>query len=759
MDIKKDMDIKKEIEKGETLFAEGRLDEAEILFKSALEKEPLNYCALNDLGVIKHNKGDFKRAEEYFLQASSLKNDYLDPLLNLVDLYCSNKRWKDAAATLETCTEIDTENPDFYNQLGVVYLEIGSIEKARQSLLKSLEINPDQQIPKESLALLSKARQSEKTKPKIAFLCIPGFESFLKGIVHYFEKTYDVRTCFSARENEIASAIEWADIVWLEWANELTVEVTNRLNQLIEDKKVICRIHSYEVLGGYLGLIQWSAIDKAVFVAGHVLSIAQDLHPALAKQTDALVIHNGIDLEKFPFKKRSPGLNVAIVNLINHKKNPSMWIEIISRLVKINPNYTLKIAGKFQDIRYKIYLENIIAKLGLEENVRFFGHVDNIPAWFDREAINYLLTTSLFESFGYSIGEAMAMGCRPLIHAFPGAESIWPQECTFRCVDELIPMIQDKTNYNSDAYRDFVESRYPLDRQIAQIENLLSEMVPKDAEQIRPSEPRDPDKASAVSRSNIPAELGGYHSPEKCFIVTGIPRSGTSLFSKLLNDIDNAVCLNEIHYDVDSLPPAFAEIRRRLALGAPIPNRYDSSGNLTTDTQRSGVDVEERIVQSVDETAMIGSKVNIPYLNQIHKILDYGYKTIAIVRDPVYAIGSWNSDKAQIIPEAHVTEDDKHPRWQNFTFTTNDKIERQAQIWNFYADLIWRLRDSIKIYTYESLTSDPERIMREVCDFLNLELPEKIAEMKSQNIDSKYPRMEEIRKAVEKYCPVRKVFR
>ncbi|MBE9547013.1 MAG: glycosyltransferase family 4 protein [Proteobacteria bacterium] len=445
-----------------------------------------------------------------------------------------------------------------------------------------------------------------------------------------------------------------------------------------------------------------------------------------------------------------------MVGSIDHKKNPVMWIEVLSRLMQIDVRYTLKIAGRIQELRYKYYMKSIVPKLGLTNNIRFFGHVDDVAKWFETNDINYLLTTSPFESFGYSIAEAMAMGYRPLIHAFPSAEEMWPADCVFGCTDELIRLIFDRQSYDSLKYRQFVEKRYSLQSQLEKIEALLKEMADGISSEATFSERRC--RNEAHKQWNIPTALARYHRPEKTVIVTGIPRSGTSLFSALLNDIDNAVCLNEILYDVNSLPSAFAEIRRRLIAGESIPNRYDSSGNLATDTQGSGANVQERIVQDVDENAVIGSKINIPYLNQIQKILDYGYKVIAIVRDPVYTIASWNSEKANIIPEAHVADEDMHPRWQRFKFTSDDKIERQAQIWNFYANLIWSLRNKIKIYTYELLTSDMEWVIKDMSEFIGLEPSTNMLETSNQNIESKYPKIEEIKEAVKKYCPVKDVF-
>ncbi len=792
------MDPENDIQHGEAEFNQGRVAEAQAIFESLLKKDPGNWEALNNLGVIHYSQADLKTAEQFFRQAANAKPDFSDPLINLADIYRKEESWQAAVDVLHQCRRLEPGNTDLLNQLSVIYLELNEVEKARKALIRSLEIDPAQKTPRESLALLgghlspinrqthpdrtnlngdieptgeaqrnfrerdcSAGRKSKKAASaglKIAFLCMPGLESFLSDIIGYLNKMYAVRACVSTDRRELAAAVQWADIIWLEWGNEVAIHVTNQMQKELQHKKVICRIHSYEVLGGFLEQIQWQYIDKVVFVADHIRQMALDLSPQLSQKTETMVLHNGINSKLFPFKKRVPGFNLAVVNGISFKKNPSMWIEIISRLIKINPQYTLKIAGQFQDRRYQYYLENMLDQLALHNNLLFFGHVADIPDWFDREKINYLLTTSPFESFGYSIGEAMALGCRPLIHAFPGAQEIWPAGCIFKCVDELVDLVLDKDHYDSESYRAYVTERYGLDHQIKQIENLLQEMTTSPGRRYQVSEPMSPNSNESKNSRDQAVDLEHYHNPSRSFIVTGIPRSGTSLFSALLNDLDNVVCLNEIEYAVDSLPKAFTEIRRKITLGMPIPNRYDRTGKLTTDTQGSGAKVDHRIIQGADQNVVIGSKVNIPYLNHIQRIFDYGYKTIAIVRNPVYAIGSWNSPKAHIIPEAHVSDTDQHPRWRSFKFATHDKIERQAQIWNYYAELIWRRRKQIRIYTYEALTSNPEDLLVDLSAYLGVIAPTTITPLKNLNVDSRYPHMDAIRAAVAKYCPIKAVF-
>ncbi|BBO88351.1 hypothetical protein DSCOOX_15310 [Desulfosarcina ovata subsp. ovata] len=82
----------------------------------------------------------------------------------------------------------------------------------------------------------------------------------------------------------------------------------------------------------------------------------------------------------------------------------------------------------------------------------------------------------MFESFGYSIAEAMMMGYRPLINDFPGADELWPSDCLFSDIDDLIRMVQDD-NYHSERYREYVNKRYSPKIQINHIENMICEMI------------------------------------------------------------------------------------------------------------------------------------------------------------------------------------------------------------------------------------------------------------------------------------------
>ena len=193
---------------------------------------------------------------------------------------------------------------------------------------------------------------------------------------------------------------------------------------------------------------------------------------------------------------------------------------------------------------------------------------------------------------------------------------------------------------------------------------------------------------------------------ERDLVVTGLPRSGTSLLSRHISESPNAYCVNEVFYNVDRLPTSLARVRQCLVTGCPVPNKYAKSGGLSTNTIRDTARVKyRRIPDAYDRDAVVASKVNIPYLNRLLDFLDHEYSVVAVIRDPIFTIASWNSPSAQSIPESSVTPEDLHPRWRGFDFPTEDRIERQSAIWVHYASLICKHAGErrVSIASYERL--------------------------------------------------------
>ncbi len=154
----------------------------------------------------------------------------------------------------------------------------------------------------------------------------------------------------------------------------------------------------------------------------------------LAKRTDAIVgvtesvrqyaislgfprekcitIPNGIKVDKFPasglvpWEQREPAIVMA-ARFARQKDHPTL-IRALSVLAKENLHPTLYLAGGGKaSIRKEC--QELARDLGLEKQIQFLGHIDDLPAFLMKTQINVLSTH--YEGMGLSLVEGMAAGC------------------------------------------------------------------------------------------------------------------------------------------------------------------------------------------------------------------------------------------------------------------------------------------------------------------------------------------------------------
>ena len=437
MGNKKFVSRQQQLKQGEGLFTKGDIESAKKCFLKLTDTTQPPKEAYNNLGVIAFHEGNLHDAEQYFSESLAIDPNYEDAATN--------------------------------------YAKLMDIIKQRQSVDEKIDVaSPDDDAPGPHAPQHHDSLSPPRKKARIAVLCLPGLQSFLGDIVNFLKTRYEVRTIYSRDSHKLSEAVEWADIVWLEWANELAVSISRNL-PAIKSKKVICRVHRYEVFRPFFKEILWQYINEVIFVARFMRDLAIKIVPDLLTRSATGVIYNGIHLERFKFTQREPGYNIAVVGYIHSRKNPYFWPFIVSELQRFDRRYTLHIAGEIQETECQLYLQHMMRKLGLEDNIQFHGYQENIHQWL--ESMNYLLATSVHESFGYTIGEAMAMGIRPIVHWFPGAEELWPEDNLFTSPEDAVSMIIDRDNYYSSDYRHFIENRYSLEQQLQAIDSLIEKIL------------------------------------------------------------------------------------------------------------------------------------------------------------------------------------------------------------------------------------------------------------------------------------------
>lgn len=134
----------KEMEQGRNLITEGRLDEAERLFKTILQNDQNDYVALSNIGVICYIKKDIPLATEYFKKALSLRGNFYLALLNLSYIYEDTCQWKNMAFQLEKCVEFNHSDSNSFKRLSKAYMKAGNRTKARKAISKYAELSSPQ---------------------------------------------------------------------------------------------------------------------------------------------------------------------------------------------------------------------------------------------------------------------------------------------------------------------------------------------------------------------------------------------------------------------------------------------------------------------------------------------------------------------------------------------------------------------------------------------------------------------------------------
>lgn len=301
------------------------------------------------------------------------------------------------------------------------------------------------------------------TRKKIAIVAAPHLTNFLDGIRNYLAKEYLVQTIAINKFEAAKKYIDWADLTWYEFGNELAIS-----GMRYSTKPAIVRIHGYEVITGLAQKINYANVTRTIFVADHVektMGFAKEI-------TKSVIVHNGVNVKKYTYKPHENGFKLAFAGHVNYKKSPELMLQIMAKLVAYDSRYELTWIGENQDLRYGAYLKHMIAAMGLERNVHFLPHQDT-NAFLDDK--NIFLSTSIHEGYGMAIMEALSKGIKPVIHNFYDSTEFYPSGWLYNTIEEAVRMIINGT-YQTEEYRKFAEE-HAEEQQLEQIGQIIKEVL------------------------------------------------------------------------------------------------------------------------------------------------------------------------------------------------------------------------------------------------------------------------------------------
>lgn len=469
----------------QALHALGRLHmdrqeyaQAASVFRRLTEQSPQEAGLRNSLAMALVMAGQRDEAQPHLEEAARLAPQDAVLQLNLGKFYILRQDYEQGRRVLAALwpwapAELRDQTLGHLNQC-LAHLGL-PLMSAAQTLAQTASPPPASPVPAAAAsAPIVTAAPAASPAPAMEMLlcCGQGLDSFVDGLIRGLAPQVRVEKVVSAQAQEIVEAIGRHHTVWIEWGNELAEFLTKQAAPALKGKRVILRIHAYEVMQGLADRIDYSQISDLMFVCAGMRDLLLQRRPEIRQQVKRIhVIPNGIDTARFQLTPRPQGLELAYVGYLNFKKGPMVLMHALEALRRRDVRCHLHVAGVFQDLYSETACRHFLAQNNLEGAVKFHGWVKDVQGWLrDKSAI---ICTSLSESQGLGLMEALAMGLKPLIYNFHTAEHIYPRAWLWNNLEELAELVYQP--HDPAQGRRFVEQNYSLDLQVERLKQMLFE--------------------------------------------------------------------------------------------------------------------------------------------------------------------------------------------------------------------------------------------------------------------------------------------
>lgn len=139
----RELTVEEAVEIAIGLHREGRLPEAEVVYKEILEVQPDHPGALHYAGVLAHQVGRSDDAVALIEKSLALVPDRADWYSNLGIVQQEREKLDEAIAAYHRAIELDPSHGNAYNNLGVLLRATGKPVEAEEAYRTAIRINPE----------------------------------------------------------------------------------------------------------------------------------------------------------------------------------------------------------------------------------------------------------------------------------------------------------------------------------------------------------------------------------------------------------------------------------------------------------------------------------------------------------------------------------------------------------------------------------------------------------------------------------------
>ena len=138
-----DNNISKIFEQAIRFHREGKLKEAEHLYRSILKEQPEHLDVNNNLGVILQHHGKLEEAKEYYKKAIELKPDFAEAHNNLGNILHKQEKLDEAEVSYKKAIELKPDYAEAYGNLGNTLYKNRKLQEAETNYKKAIELKPN----------------------------------------------------------------------------------------------------------------------------------------------------------------------------------------------------------------------------------------------------------------------------------------------------------------------------------------------------------------------------------------------------------------------------------------------------------------------------------------------------------------------------------------------------------------------------------------------------------------------------------------
>ena len=179
------LSINQILQQGVTEHKEGKLEEAERLYRDILKTEPNHPDANHNLGVIMYVFGKLNKAEANFKKTIEFKSDYALAHYNLGLVLQLLKKMDEAEASFRKTIKLKPDFVEAYNTLGIVLKDIDKVDEAEECFKKAIQLKPDFIKAHNNLGIMLKNLEridEAKESLRKSLIMQPGFIELKKTI-------------------------------------------------------------------------------------------------------------------------------------------------------------------------------------------------------------------------------------------------------------------------------------------------------------------------------------------------------------------------------------------------------------------------------------------------------------------------------------------------------------------------------------------------------------------------------------------------